>query len=235
MLREQLSDHQLGYLFRLDTHLFFVDRRFQNLRGNIKPAKQALDTFVDALSRPARDEIEAIANPDEPLATALPRILRLAKVLEAAIRHGNHEAIAYFQLDRGNPFDAGQGTCVVPSIYGIEPSRLRDVRRRVKGDDRGFKAFLQAAGKRSVNANMFESFLEDGAALKQRGKFRYLVTRATAQAIFDYLSKCSVTNNHQDGGLGAASVDELFVSDPADFPGVGRCEALPVRFGNLLS
>ncbi|MHC2295379.1 hypothetical protein [Bradyrhizobium barranii] len=230
LLSEKLSDYQLDHLYRTDLDLFFVDHRFNNLRGNIKPAQAAIAYSVDAVSKPSREEIDAIAMPGQPIATALIRIHKLAKAMQVAIAHKHASSITYFELDTGNPFDKA---CVVPSIYGVEPSKLKDCRRRVGGDDKGFRDFVTASGRRPSPAKVFEAYLEDGGALRG-GEFRYVVTRVTATLIFGYLATCAKNNQQDNGGLGFASLEELFCSDPAKFPKVGKFEALSVNAGNLI-
>lgn len=232
MLTTPLMDDELDQLFRQDLDYFFVDKKFENLRGSINPAKTALERFVDAFSKPARQEIEAISTPRLPLATSLSRILKLAKLFEVAISQGNHEAITYFQLESGNPF--GGAACVVPSIYGVAPSTLRTARMNVGGDDQGYKAFLRSRNRSSSAANIFEASLEDGSKVVRGSSFHYLVTYATAKSIFEYFQHCAATHTPKNGGLQFGSVEEMFTVDMRSMTVVGRCSALPVSLGNLL-
>lgn len=235
MLATPLSEDEIGRLFRTDLNLFFINKRFNNLRGHIHPARKALEAHLDSLSKPARDEIEAIATPGEPQPTALAKILRLSKAFQVAIDHKNADAIAYFELDAGNPLDPANGAVVVPSVYGIEPKVLRDHRRRLGGDDRGYRAFLQSAGVRASQVDIFEGYLEvTNRSGRKTGRFPYLVTLATATKIFEYLRDCAAQNGHSNGGLGVGAVGELFTIDLDEASTVGKSEALPVRAGNII-
>lgn len=241
-MRHPITDHQFNSAFDFQKCFFFVAREFPRLRGNIQPAQRSFDASVDGFSRPSRKEVEALSERD---ALSLPGLMKLALAFEAAIQHENHGAKIYFGLENGNPLSPVNGALIVPAMRSVDPTRIKEVRVAVRGDDDGFNAYAVRTGRSHVSRSFFTGYLERGVLAGQGGRHgHYLLTEPCANLVHSYLenrykqlgsppnpSKTDWWRNRSR----FPTFDELFPNDPTLFPGGGLyCKPLPVRFGNFL-
>src|SRR5262245_8316790 len=193
--------------------LFFIDRKFNKLRGNVKTAHDLLKEAVGPSQVPSYADIQALT---EGTAISLLSVCRLRYCLEEARRARNDLIEFFFVLDKRMPIRPGR---VVPSINVFDSDRYRTVTRDLDVQKGELTDPARKAIGMTLNVALFEENLETGYSAGKTGESKgfYRLTDYMTAVVYQFLqSKAAVR------GYELQPMNFYFPRNPTHGPGNGK-------------
>ena len=220
-----MDDTLLRDSWSRELDLFFIDRKFNRLRGNVRRAYDQLRAMVDPEQVPSYNDINALTEGE---AISLLSTCRLRYCLEVARRQHNEMIQYLFALeDKGIPIVPGK---VIPSINVFDTERYRAVKSDLGIGHGELTAHASHLIHRTLNPELFEVALEQGCSAGQLGQSKgfYRLTDHMANAIYSFLQEKAAAKGYQ-----LRSSNYYFPRNPTHGPGNGKwCKSLRRNHGN---
>lgn len=222
-----LDDALIRDSWTRELDLFFVDRRFNRLRGNVNEAHYLLRSMAGPEQVPSKADINALT---EGVAISLLSVCRLRYCLELA-RRTRHEVVTYFfSLESGIPIVPGQ---VIPSINVFDADRYRIASEEMGVMSGELTAYVSRAVGRVLNADLFEASLAAGYSAGRGGQSRgfYRLTDYMANSVYGFLQSKAAEKNYP-----LRPPNYYLPRNPRYGPGHGKwCRSLRRNHGNYWS